>query len=248
MYQIDYKTFTKLVNHNTKILKKAIKNKVPLTDILSQLKTSASLNSNEVLHSSIIMRKSFDILPAAYLGLLPLTTPNGADALKVLPNGKVIEYEIKTTEVNSKNQLWTDFASGKLYRGRVNTAKKGELGSRKTVLGSVLRATYHIHSAELIETKNRQTILLCADVGSEDGYFDAWELPGKYITEFLGARIDGEERRSIKREISMLAFMQNGTRAQTVVPLKGYEAWEEEVSQVVPQLETGEEMPGYMED
>ena len=235
-HTIDYKTFTKLTRFNTALLKQAIKNGTPLTDILSSLKTLSSVTKKEPLHNSIIMRKAFDLLPAAYLGLLAYTKPNGPDAIRVMPDGEIIDYELKTSEINSKS-LWQS-AGGTVYRGAVNN--KDYRASLKANFG----ATYKLYTSGMVNSKNMRTVLMCADVAGKDGYFDAWELSGDQIVDRLQTDMWGNSKdptTQAKTKISLNTFHNFGTPAETVIRLKGYDKWLSEILGNLPVLQPNEE-------
>lgn len=210
--------FARRVNHNTRILKAALATKESLINILPKLYTYTTEPGK--LHSSVIIRNAHDMLPAAYLGLLVNVHNNGVDAYEVDKNGVLIFYELKTSEVPS-DLIWKG-AQGGLYLG--NSAKK----SQTVGLTSHLHASYQFTTEAIINSKRMRTILMVCDTNGEDGYFDAWELDGDIVVDHY---IKG---RTGNITIKLGSFMKNGHRATTVVPLRGFEDWREEVAAKAP--------------
>lgn len=238
MYPIRYRLFNELVEENTTLLKDALANDIPLTDILSKIKTLDWLETGKRLHSNVIMRKSFDILPSAYMGLLSYTKSNGTDAIRVNPDDSITEYELKTSEVNS-SLLWQT-KQGTVYRGKAN-----DRYNRASVKAQ-FEAKYHLHSEEILKSKNMRTVLFCADPAGPDGYFDAYEMQGDAVIDRLTTDQQGRKRDNMvmKRSLKLNTFMNQGYKATTVVPLTGYDTWIANVRKTAPVLAPFERFRG----
>lgn len=238
MYPIKYRLFRELVEENTELLKNALRKDIPLTDILSKIKTLDWVETGRRLHSNVIMRKSFDILPSSYMGLLSYTASNGTDAIKVNPDGSITEYELKTAEVNS-SRLWQSI-KGTVYVGKANNK------DYRASVKAQFDAKYHLYSKEQLLAKNMKTVLFCADPTGKDGYFDAWELQGDAVIERLTTDQQGRKLRGdiSKRTLMLNTFMNQGSQAKTVVPLLGYDNWIANVRKKAPVLKANEIFQG----
>lgn len=228
---MDYNEFTRRVNHNTRVLTDALANKTPLTNILSNLATYTSLPGQ--LHSSVIMRNAHDILPSAYLGLLANLDSNGTDAFKVCKNKRIIPYELKTSEINS-DLIWKT-VRGTLYIGKAN------IEHQNACVKSKLNASYNLKSLANTHSKRMKTILLVSDVNSAmtDGYFAAYQLlPDVVMEKYLLKQRNNSKSGNIT--IKLGSFMMNGQVAKTVVPLLGFNDWEENVRKKARILAPGE--------
>lgn len=220
-----YREFQKRVKNNTQVLKQALEDKKPLVSILPELATFNSLPGK--LHTSVILRKAHDILPAAYLGLLANIESNGTDAFKVLKDNTVVPYELKTSEIDS-TKIWRGEHDG-LYIGQ-NSIVKNNASIR-----SRLRAHYKKMSPATLLSKKMHTILLVSDISGCDGYFAAYEMePDVILKEYL-TKIEKSEASNFS--IKMGGFLKFGRPAKTVVPLTGYLEWEENVRKIAPKFE-----------
>jgi hypothetical protein len=218
MDMMSYSTFRRRVRHNTAVLRDALAQGKPLISIVSELYTWTTGPGE--LHSSVLIRNAHDMLPAAYLGLLPNIQPNGIDAYQVTADGQRMEYELKTAEIRG-DQVWQG-PNGGLYLGD-HTAK-----NKRIAVTSSLNAKYNLHTAGNAETKRMRTVLLICDTSGPDGYFDAWELDGDTIMqEHIRDRIG-------TIQIKLGSFMLRGRRAKTVVLLRGFDDWRAEIAARAP--------------
>jgi hypothetical protein len=218
MDMMSYSTFRRRVRHNTAVLQEALDEGKPLITIISDLYTWTTAPGE--LHSSVLIRNAHDMLPSAYLGLLPNIQANGIDAFRVNNDGQLIEYELKTAEIRS-SQIWKG-PKGGLYTGDHRSK------TTKSSVTSTLSAHYKFSTADNAATKRMKTVLLICDTDGPDGYFDAWEMDGDVIMDsYIRDRIG-------KVDIKLGSFMLHGRRAKTVVPLKGFGAWKQEIERMAP--------------
>lgn len=216
----NYRTFRRRVEHNTKVLKKALRRGQTLTNILDKLYTWTTKPGE--LHTSVILRNAHDIIPAAYLGLLVNIEPTGVDAFKMDSKNKCIQYELKTTEIRGK-KIWQGVKGG-LYIG--NPMSK----SKYSGITSDMTASYNCLSANTLHSKHIKTVLMVCDTdGTQDGYFDAWELEGNTIAKHLKHKFN---RTSVT--ISLGTFMREGKRSNTVVKLEGFQNWKNRIKSMAP--------------
>ena len=214
---MNHQTFCKRVNHNTKILKRAIAENRPIVSILGDLYTWTSKPGE--LHSSVIMRNAHDLIPSAYLGLLANVDNNGIDAFEVDSTNNIINYELKTAEIRSRT-VWKG-ARGALYIGSLKTPKD------KASVASFLTAKYVFSKNTNRTTKYMKTVLMVCDTDGQDGYFDAYEMSGTPLINFLNKKTN-------RILIKLSAFMNQGKKAKTTVPLEGYHSWKNRISQTAP--------------
>lgn len=216
---MNYVTFQNKVAHNTIVLKEALNSNKSRMSVLSQLHTWDTGPGE--LHDNIIMSKAFDILPAAYLGLLANTKQNGFDAFAVLPNNNIINYELKTA-CRKGSEAWKT-KEGTLYFG-ARTTKNDKVSIR-----SAFNASYSLQTFKNIQTKRVKTILMVSDLDDNSiNYFDAYELDGNTIISYL-------TRTNCKnRTIKFGTFYNNGHRSETVVELEGFQNWENKIRENAP--------------
>lgn len=214
---MNYRTFRACVNHNTKVLKLAIAEGRPIVSILGDLYTWTSKPGE--LHSSVIMRNAHDLIPAAYLGLLANVNNTGTDAFEVDKNNTIIHCELKTSEIRSRT-IWKGSRDA-LYIGSLSTPKD------KASVASFLSAKYAFSKNTNRTTKYMKTILMVCDTDGPDGYFDAYEMSGSPLIKFLN-------KKSNRILIKFSAFMNQGTKAKTTVPLEGYHNWRNRIAQTAP--------------
>lgn len=223
MDHMSYSTFRRRVRHNTAVLRDALASGRSLITIIPELYTWTTAPGE--LHSSILIRNAHDMLPSAYLGLLPNIQSNGIDAFRVTADGQLIQYELKTAEICG-DKVWKGPRGG-LYLGD-NRSKTTKIG-----VTSSLNASYNLRTIGNAATKRMRTVLMISDTSGADGYFDAWELDGDTIMdEYIGDRIG-------QLDIKLSSFMLHGRRASTVVPLRGFEDWKAEIAVRAPLKLTG---------
>ena len=212
---MDYNTFASLVDHNTAMLKQTLaKQDASLLELPPRM---YAWNQARGGHFQVLGGKVFDFIPSAFLGLLPSTEKTGTDAYKVLPDGTVVPFELKTTMV-AGDMVWQT-KSGSLKIGKPVKNGYAELASR-------LSAAYSVTDPSKIHRKNMQTILLISDVSEGDTYIDAWQMDGNKVVEYINGRT--------KCDIKLSSFMLHGSRAETVVPLEGYDSWKARLSVLAP--------------
>jgi hypothetical protein len=217
MSTMSYSTFRRRVRHNTEVLRTALAKGKPLITIVPDLYTWTTVPGE--LHSSVLIRNAHDMLPAAYLGLLPSIQANGIDAFKILSSGELLEYELKTAEIRS-DQVWKGVRGGLYIGNHINKSLfKG--------VTSALNAKYNFHSEENLQSKRMRTVLMICDTSGNDGYFDAWEMAGDDVMDYINGRVG-------QVQIMLGGFMRLGKRANTVVSLKGFDAWKSEVEIKAP--------------
>lgn len=216
---MNYQTFRTRVNHNTKVLSEALDTNQPIITILPKLYTWTTTPEDN-LHSSILMRKAHDLLPAAYLGLLVNVEATGIDAFKMTNKNEIIPYELKTSEIGSK-AIWRGVRGG-FYTGT------NVRSTTKVAVSSYLSAAYNFHTKENHNVKRIKTVLLTSDTDGYDGYFDAWELDGNIIIDKY------VKKRTGTVTVKLSSFMIHGSRAKTTVPLEGYKKWKTRVFKNAP--------------
>ncbi len=216
---MNYRTFRHRVNHNTKVLKTAIAEGRPIVSILGDLYTWCSKPGE--LHSSVIMRNAHDLIPAAYLGLLANMSKNGTDAFDVDKNNNVIHCELKTAEIRSRT-IWKG-KRGALYIGNLTTKQD------KQQVSSMLTAKYKFSKNTNRSTKYMRTIFMVCDTDGPDGYIDAYEMSGQPLINFLN-----KSTKSNVILIKLCAFMNQGKKAKTTVPLEGYNVWAKKIAETAP--------------
>lgn len=208
--------FKKKVAHNTSLLIDAINNGDKIISILPKLYTWDSDPGD--LNSTKLLMKGHDMLPAVYLGLLSNTDSVGPDAYMVTDKGKIIPYELKTSEIK-RNQVWQT-VNGTLYLGTPGRNTKVSLASR-------LSAKYQLHSDSARKSKNLKTVLFISD-SATDGYIDAYEIDGDTASRY----IDLSE--NMNRQIKLRTFMTHGTKSKTVVEMQGYQSWIDGIRATAP--------------
>jgi hypothetical protein len=222
--QMNYTTFCERVEHNTKILKKALKHKKSRISILTDLYTWDTAPGE--LHDSEIISNAFDILPAAYLGLLANTKKNGTDAFAVDSNNQITNYELKTATIRGAD-VWKT-VRGTLYKGNRTTEYD------KVNVRSALNASYKLWTSNNVNSKRIKTVLLVSDTDNNSiNYFDAYELDGNTIFNYL------IRTKSKNRTIKFGTFYNYGQRSDTVVPLEGIESWENNIRRSAPIKKNG---------
>lgn len=221
---MNYRTFRKRVSHNTRVLKEALDNNESRISILTKLYTWDSKPGE--LNDSEILANAFDLLPAAYLGLLASTKKTGFDAFSVSPNNQITNYELKTA-CRRGSDVWKT-KSGTLYIGNRTTKQD------KANIRSSFNASYTLQTLKNIQTKRVKTVLMVSDIDDHSiNYFDAYELDGNTIINYL------VRTKCKNRAIKFVTFYNNGCRAKTVVELEGFENWENRIRKNAPTKRIG---------
>ena len=227
-----YEEFARRVEHNTSILKTALDNNVNLINIADKLYTWTTEPGE--LSFSVLMRNLHDIIPAAVLGALSNTSPNGADAYTVDETGVINVIEIKTAEIRS-SKIW------KGSKGGLNLGISDKKNSRRA-LTSAMQAKYKLHTHDNLLSKNMKTVLFIVDsdnVYSPNSYIDAWEMKGEHVIEYL-TRTNCRDR-----NIKLCSFMKIGHQTKTTVNLLGFENFKKMLEDTVPSKKDWLENNGY---
>ena len=216
---MDYCEFDKRVRHNTRVLKKALKDGVNVVSIAPQFYTWG--NKPGELHASILMKNLHDIIPSAFLGVLASTAANGADGYEVSPDNTITLVELKTGSIASST-VWKGERGG-LYVGHENTK------DRRCAISSRLCASYNLKTEGNLESKKIRTVIFVSDTDdliTTLPFIDAWEMRGDDIGEYL--------RRSdnTNRTIKLGSFMKKGARCQTTVKLPGFHKLQERLNEI----------------
>ena len=211
-----YDEFTDAVAYNKRMLEQVLAHGKNLTEVLHLLRF---WNANPSPHWTQLCMNAFDLIPSAYLGLLADISRQGTDAYRVLPDGSVEKYELKIGTIKG-DCVWKG-PKGGLYVGE-------PIENRYSSVTSKLTATYTIHSVSNIDRKRIKTILLISDESEADGFIDAWEMDGNTIVDqYL------KERKGTL-DIKLGSFMKHGKRADTLIPLEGFDAWSDRIRELAP--------------
>ena len=228
-----YTWFKKRVDHNTRVLKKALKNGTNLTAAAVDMYTWDTEPGE--LHFSKLTRNLHDIIPCAFLGALANTDSNGEDGVVVQECGTTYGIEVKTSEIDATN-VWKGVRGG-LYVG------KGQGTTQRRALTSALNAAYTCHTKANTESKNMKTYLLIADTSdslAQNSFIDAWEMDGDSIVKYL--KLSEKKSRTIK----LGSFMLNGQPAKTTVPLIGFDKFKEYLEESSPDRDVWLKENGYL--
>lgn len=213
--------FDQRVKHNTKVLKKALKNNQSLITTLDKIYTWTSKPGE--LHFNVLLRNGYDMIPSLFLGALANINANGIDCYRVLNNNDIEHLEIKTSEINSLS-IWKG-PKGGLFVG------KGYKETQRSAITSKLQASYAFHTKENIDTKNMRTVLFICDTNNSNTFIDAWEMSGNDVLNYL--KLSDNRYRSIK----FSSFMKVGKQTKTVVKLEGFDKFKKRIEKVVPSKE-----------
>jgi hypothetical protein len=211
-----YDEFNDAVAYNKRMLEHVLKNGKSLTEVLHLLKF---WNANPSPHWTQLCLNSFDLISAAYLGLLADINRQGTDAYRVLPTGSVEKYELKTGSIKG-DCIWKGPRGG-LYVGE-------PVKNKYAAITSKLSASYAIHTTENINSKRMRTVLLITDEADPDGFIDAWEMDGDIVVD------NYIKNRKGNLTIKLGSFMKHGKRAETVIPLEGFDAWSDRIRKLAP--------------
>lgn len=220
-FKMDYPEFQRRVLYNTKVLVNGIIAGTNLLELASRVYTWHYAPGE--LHFSVLQRKSHDIIPSLFLGLLAQVDVTGVDANEMLPDGSIVDVEIKTSEINSR-EIWagpgrwsTDPNPG-LYTGIQN------IQGRRTAITSRLCGAYHCNSDSCKSSKNMRTVLMIADTAGENSYVDGFELDGDTVMDYLN-RSD-----CASRTIKLASFLKAGKPCKTVWPLETFPIWKSRIA------------------
>lgn len=168
-----------------------------------------------------LSQKSFDILAATILGVLPYLRQNtGADAVE-LSNGYFIDIELKTSRALPDPRKLFRTERGTLYFTKdVTKWTAGWIDRNKTsTASSQFSASFDINGNR--DTKNRKTYLICID-DTTDEVICIHSMEGPKVLEFL----------TTSQDIKLGSFMKYGTKVTSaVVEIAGWENWCNKVSQ-----------------
>lgn len=231
---MNYSEFSMRVAHNTAVLKHALENRINLVTISDKLYTWDTEPCE--LSFSVLMRNLHDIIPSLFLGSLASVNSNGVDAYEVDEENNIICIELKTSEIRS-NKVWKLAGRYGLYTG-IGTSR-----TQRLALSSTMSARYSFRTFDNLLAKNMKTVLFINDsdnIVSQNSYIDAWELSGDVVVEYL-TRSGCKER-----DIKFASFMKNGKRANTVVPLIGFEKFKEHLQNVVLERDMWLKKNGYL--
>lgn len=205
--------YLKRVEYNTSLVEETLKNKKQLNTILDKVYTYDSKPGE--IHWSLLMPKWADIIPAVFLGHLPVTDENtGADGIKYCKDTDTFvetEYKVST------------FRSSKLICG-INGGLQIPLSNantRPTGVTSYISAAFQIHSEKNLETKDRETYLCLTDVDNKDFTFiDIFCLQGNNILDSLS------KSNKKKRSVTLGYFKNHGIKANTLFPVMSWDLFE----------------------
>lgn len=205
-YTMPYSEYVDKVEHNTEILKNAVKNELNLTSLIDKFHTYDHKPGE--LHWSLLAPKWADIIPAVFLGHLAITgNHNGADGIRFCHDkNEYIETEYKINTVRSERIAIGPKGGMQVPLSNKNTAPTG--------ITSYISAKFDIHSVSNLDTKNRETYLCLTDVDNKKNHFiDIWKLSGEDALTSL------KESDKKSRIISLAKFINLGSTVETLVPL-----------------------------
>ena len=204
-YTMLYSEYIDKVEHNTEILRNAIKNNININSLIGQFHTYDHKPGE--LHWSLLAPKWADIIPAAFLGHLAITgNHNGADGIRFCQdNNEYIETEYKINTVRSEKIIIGPKGGMQVPSNNKNTTPTG--------ITSYISAKFDIHSASNLVTKNRETYLCLTDVDNTEKHFiDFWKLSGE---DALAALRESDKK---SRIISLAKFINLGNTVDSLVP------------------------------
>lgn len=194
----------------------------------------ANLAPGEVLAGSERSRAFPNVIPALMIDALPIFGVNGADAIQVRSNNRIIEIELKTTSINSFSQAIEK--DGELYIQR---------GARKRKIEDCIGASYSNMTRELLPSKSVRTVLTLQDTSFGDYYFDAYELSSVKVMELLDAQMQAGKKTYPTLKINLTSFIKHGKRVKPSSPnfpsYIGLKRWKNKV--IIEQLRLTGKIP-----